>query len=73
MGTWLGTTDGEIITQAVEMVLPMFYAEGVVLLVEALKLAAAMQRQDARRKAFAATALALVAVGVGLSARGGTE
>ena len=72
LGTWLGTTDGQIITQAVESVLPMFYAEDVALLVEGLRLATAMQQREGRKNAFAVAALALVAVGLGASIRSET-
>jgi hypothetical protein len=46
LGTWLGTTDGQMITQAVEAVSPPFYQEDVELLVAALKLAAATQQKE---------------------------
>lgn len=68
LGTWLGTTDGEIITQAVEMVVPMFYAEDVALIVEALKLAAATQQQEGRQKALAGAAVTFAAIGIGYAA-----
>jgi hypothetical protein len=71
LGNWLNTTEGEIILQAVEMVVPMFYAEDVVLLAEALKLAAARQQQEGRRKAFAGVAITLGAVGFGIAASRG--
>ena len=62
LGTWLGTTDGEIITQAVEMVVPAFYAEDVVLIVEALKLAAAAQQQEGHQKVFASVVIVTLAI-----------
>lgn len=68
LGTWLGTTDGEIITQAVEMVVPMFYAEDVALIVEALKLAAATQQQEGRQKAVAGAAVTFAVIGIGYAA-----
>ena len=68
LGTWLGTTDGEIITQAVEMVVPMFYAEDVALIVEALKLAAAAQQEKGRQKVLAGAAVTFVAIGIGYAA-----
>jgi hypothetical protein len=43
---WLGTTDGEVRTQAIEAVPPMFYAEDVALLVAGFKLATATQQQE---------------------------
>lgn len=72
LGTWLGTTDGEIITQAVEIVVPMFYAEDVALIVEALKLASAMQLQEGRQKAVAGAAATLFVLGIGYAASRGS-
>lgn len=69
LGTWLNTTDGQIITEAVEMVMPPFYAEDVELLVEALKLAAAIQQREGRGKAVVGSILGVAAI-VGLSAWG---
>ena len=37
LGTWLNTTNGKVISEAVEMVLPPFYRQDAELLVEALK------------------------------------
>lgn len=51
LGTWLGTTDGQVITEAVEMVTPPFYREDVELLVEGLKLAAQLQALKSQDKA----------------------
>jgi len=65
LGTWLGTTDGQVISEAVEMVLPMFYTEDVALLVEALKLAAAMQQRGGRQKVLVSSGIAFAAVGAG--------
>lgn len=45
LGTWLGTTDGEVFTQAVEMVLPGFFRTDAELLVAALKHAAKLQHE----------------------------
>jgi hypothetical protein len=45
LGTVLGTTQGEIVAQGVEMVLPPFIREDVELLVDALQIAAKMQNQ----------------------------
>lgn len=61
LGIWFGTIDGEIITQAVEMVVPMFYADDVALIVEALKLAAT-QQQDGRQKTFMKVAVTLLTI-----------
>jgi hypothetical protein len=63
LGTWLGTTQGEIITQAVESVMPPFYREDTVLLVEGLKFAASLQQQEGQR---AAGRIALALCGVAL-------
>ena len=51
LGTWLGTTDGQVIAEAVEMVSPPFYRQDIELLVEALRLAAEMQRTEGRERA----------------------
>lgn len=65
LGTWLGTTDGQIITEAVEMVAPPFYRQDIELLVEALKLAAAMQQSQGQDKAFWVGVGFLAAAGIG--------
>ncbi len=64
LGTWLGTTDGEILTAAVEMVVPMFYVEDVELLVDALKIAAELQQKEGRQKAMLTAAGAAVVIGL---------
>lgn len=51
LGTWLNTTNGQIISEAVEMVLPPFYRQDAELLVEALQLAAKLQAQEGQDKA----------------------
>ena len=74
LGTWLGTTNGEIITEAVELVTPPFYREDVELLVEALKLAAQLQAQEGQEKAeeIALGAIGVAAlVAIGMSGAGG--
>ena len=70
LGTWLGTTDGQIITQAVEMVVPMFYAEDVALIVEALELAAATQRQEGLQKALVRAGVTFAVICIGCAALG---
>ena len=45
LGTLLGTPQGEIVAQGVEMVSPPFYREDVELLVDALQMAAKMQNK----------------------------
>jgi hypothetical protein len=61
LGTWLGTTDGKIIAQAVESVTPRFYRTDVELLVAALQHAATLQQQEGQQ---AAGRFALGAIGV---------
>lgn len=66
LGTWLGTAQGEVISQGVEMVSPPFYRQDIELLVDALQLAAKMQNKKiAGLVAFGAigsvAALALIA------------
>jgi hypothetical protein len=63
LGTWLSTTDGQILTKAVEMVAPPFYRQDVELLVDALKLAASMQQRESQQVA-GKIALGAVVVGV---------
>ncbi len=43
LGTWLSTTEGQVVAEAVEMVTPPFYSEDVELLVAALQRAAQLQ------------------------------
>jgi len=61
LGTWLGTTNGVIISEAVELVTPPFYREDVELLVDALRLAAQLQAQEGQGRAGK---IALGAIGV---------
>jgi hypothetical protein len=49
LGTWLNTTDGEIVAQGVEMVTPPLYRQDVQLLVAALRYAANLQHENAQR------------------------
>jgi hypothetical protein len=53
LGSWLGTTDGEIIAGAVEQFLPPLYRQDAELLVEALKFAANLQQAKSREVAGA--------------------
>ena len=73
LGTWLGTTDGQIITEAVGMVAPPFYRQDIELLVEALKLAASMQQSEGQDKAgkvaLGAIGVAVLALAIGESGR----
>ena len=61
LGTWLGTTDGTVIAQAVESVTPPFYRQDVELLVAALQQAATIQQQEGQQ---VAGRFALGAIGV---------
>ena len=61
LGTWLSTTDGQVIAEAVEMVTPPFYSEDVELLVAALRRAAQLQQVEGQQ---AAGKNALIAIGV---------
>jgi hypothetical protein len=67
LGTWLGTTDGQAITKAVEMVTPPLYRQDIQLLVAALTCAARLQQREGQRLA-GVVALGAVAVAVGLAA-----
>lgn len=73
LGTWLGTTQGQVITKAVEMVTPPFYREDVELLVAGLTLAAQMQATKGQREAgkVALGVIGLVAVLLILGRLGG--
>jgi hypothetical protein len=51
LGTWLGSTDGEIISHAVAMVIPPMYQPEYNLLVRALTLAAKRQREEGQEQA----------------------
>lgn len=53
LGTWLGTTEGEIIAGAVEGFLPPLYKQDAELLVSALKFAATLQQTEGREVAGA--------------------
>jgi hypothetical protein len=65
-GTWLGTENGQVIAEAVEIVSPPFYRQDGKLLVEVLKLAAAMQKSEGEDRAGAVALTAvLTAAGAG--------
>ncbi len=72
LGTWLNTTNGQVITEAVEMVSPPFYRQDIELLVEALQLAAQLQAHEGQDKA-GKVALAVIVAGLifGIAAMGG--
>ncbi len=63
LGTWLGTTEGEIITRAVEAVVPVYLRPDIELLVAGLKLAARLQQQEGQRVARGVAVAVLVGVG----------
>lgn len=72
LGTWLGTTDGEIVAGAVEGFLPPLYRQDVELLVDALKIAAALQQTEGREVAGKlALGSIVVAILVGFGIRSG--
>lgn len=59
LGTWLGTIDGRLISEAVAQIIPPGYEPAFTVTVEALRLAAAQQSAERQRKA-GAVALAVV-------------
>lgn len=61
LGTWLATTDGEIVTRSVEAVIPPYLRPDIELLVEGLKWAARLQQQKGRQ--FAGSVAVAVLVG----------
>ncbi len=67
LGTWLRTTDGEVIERAVGMVIPPFYGPEYDLAVNGLKLAARLQQQEGQQMAGK---VALSFVGASLIAAG---
>jgi hypothetical protein len=68
LGTWLGTTDGEVIETAVGMVIPPIYRPEYDLAVDGLKLVARLQQQAgqevAGKVAASIVGVSLVAAGV---------
>ena len=67
LGAWFGTPEGEFFTDAVEAVSPPFYRPDEELLIDSLKLAAGMQRDNKRIAGL--FALGVIAVGVLLISR----
>ena len=67
LGTWLRSTDGEVIETAVGMVIPPIYKPEYDLAVNGLKLAARLQQQEGQR---VAGRVALVTAGASLLAAG---
>jgi hypothetical protein len=66
LGGWLGTTDGQVIAQAVEAVTPPFYRQDIELTVAALRRAAQIQHEEGQQVA-GRVALASLGVGIGLA------
>ena len=62
LGTWLNTPDGQVIAEAVELVAPPFYRQDIELLVQALQLAAQLQRQGGQQRAKIFSLLGVAAV-----------
>ena len=60
LGSWLGTTDGRAIAEAVRLAIPPQYGAAYNLAVEGLTLAARMQRNEGRQTAGAIALLVLV-------------
>ncbi len=67
LGTWLGTTHGEVIEAAVGMVIPPFYRPEYELAVEGLKVASRLQQQAGQELAGK---VALSIVGASIFAAG---
>lgn len=67
LGTWLCTTNGEVIEEAVGMVIDPFYAPEYELAVDGLKLAVQIQQQEGTQ---AAGMFLLIVLGAGLLAAG---
>jgi hypothetical protein len=75
LGTWLGTTEGQMIAQAVEAMSPPLYRQDEELLVAGLTLAAQRQQEEGQQRAgkYALGLIGvagLVALGIGGSAAG---
>ncbi len=60
LGTWLGTTDGRVITAAVEAALPPIYRPQIEFLVNGLQYAAKLQQREGQKKAGGVAAVILV-------------
>jgi hypothetical protein len=69
LGTWLGSTDGQVITEAVEMVLPPIYRPQIDFLIDGLQYAAKLQQKEGQKKAGAVVG-AVVLIGAVLWAAG---
>jgi predicted RNA methylase len=64
LGSWLGTTDGKLIAEAVSMVIPPVYAPAYQLAVKGLTMAAQEQAAEGRKTA-GAIALGSLLIGGG--------
>jgi len=53
LGTWLGTADGQLIAEAVEMATPPIYRADVELLIDGLTLATLIQQREGQKIAGA--------------------
>lgn len=62
LGTWLGSTDGQMITAAVEIALPPMYRPQIEFLVDGLQYAAKLQQREGQKKA-AGLAVAVLLTG----------
>jgi hypothetical protein len=72
LGTWLNTTEGEVITQAVSLVIPPIYKPEFDLAVEGLQTAANMQRQQGQQMAgqYALGIVSVCLILIGLASLG---
>jgi len=71
LGDWLGTTDGQIIADAVGMVIPPMYKPEYNLAIDGLKLAARIQHEQGRSRFVRGVAKTVgVGCGIGLAAVG---
>lgn len=68
LGTWLNTPSGELLAEAVTLLTPQPYSEDMDLLVDALRLAAQRQQEEARQKlAVGMLGGAALAIAIGAS------
>jgi hypothetical protein len=72
LGSWLGTTDGQIIADAVSTVIPPVYGPAYQLAVKGLTLAAEDQAQEGRKTA-GKIALGVIFVGGAVALASGSE
>jgi hypothetical protein len=68
LGTWLNTPSGELLTEAVMLLAPQPYSEDLELLIDALRIAAQRQQEEARQKlAVGLLGGAALAIAIGAS------